>query len=129
MTGAQKKQLALVALFAIVAVLLWLLRRGSQTVIQQGGGLTLGGFSLPGFNMPPRGPPISLPPFGTNEADFSMIGACCSDCSGRTTGRQSYMPASPFTYVYNEGNKGPNIFVYYPPAPPKPKSFMSASFG
>lgn len=118
----QQKTAAVIGGVILVLIIALFLRRRQQTIIQQGGGITLGGFSLPGIDMPPRGPPLVLPPFGINDANFSMIGACCADCSGAGP-RTSYMPAaSRFTYVYNEGNRGPNIFVYQPPPPPKQQS-------
>jgi hypothetical protein len=133
MSKNDQKRLGIGAAIVLIAVLiLLLLRKRHNTVYNQSGNVVLGGVNVPGYNFGPRSPFV-IPGLNAGQPweRLSAIGACCSDCAGSAP-RTNYAPASPaLTIVFNEGNKGPNVYNYINPSPPAPKLSalpMSASY-
>lgn len=114
----------------LLLILLLLLKRGGgagSSVINNRGGFTLPGVTLPAFDFQPSTTAFQLPPMGADPMRLTMIGACCSDCSGAKP--VSYLPGrSGPTFVTNEGAKGANIFINYPPPQPAPPKRSVAFF-
>ena len=123
----RKQKMAIAGIVAVV-IIVWLLTRGKNGAVNRinnGGSLNMGGTPglgnvfVGGLEIPGRSP-FSVPDFGAGASarDWTMIGACCADCSGKTQLRQSYRAASPpISYVYNQGASGPTIHNYITQAP------------
>ncbi len=109
------KKLLLLGGVAIVILLLLVFRRAANsTVVTQGGNVSLGDVSIPAVQFSER-KPFSIPGFGNPADRLSAIGACCSDCAS-TRPVTAYRPAvAGPTIVFNEGQKGNNVYNFAPP--------------
>lgn len=114
----KQKALTIGAAILVIVALVFFWPKSRQIVRQNNGDVASPVFgSIGGITI--NRAPFVLPSLNMGEPweRLSAIGACCSDCSGSAP-RQSYERAgSGNTFVTNEGNRGPNIFNYFSPAP------------
>jgi hypothetical protein len=113
MSDKDKKVVAIVGAIILVVIALLFFGKKKSVVYNQTGDVVLPAATLAGMPTFTRAPFV-LPDLNyQNNASLSAIGACCSDCSEKAKPTQSYKSAAnPLTFVFNEGNKGPNIFNY-----------------
>jgi len=110
------------AAIIVIAALFFLFRGGSTSaaVVQNVPGTTQAPGGVTVQNVTFNRDPFVIPTLNAGERwqGLSAIGACCADCSGATP-RQSYTPAGSRgpTIIFNEGDRGANVFNYFTPAP------------
>lgn len=114
MTKGDKRALYIGGAIIVVIALLLFMRKSSTVIQQSSGSIVMPqseGFTMPSFLRKPFVMP-ALPNIAPYER-LSAIGACCSDCSEKKP-TQSYTPSvNPLTIVFNEGNKGGNVYNYF----------------
>lgn len=117
MTEANKR-IAIIGGTAFIAVLLLLMfRRGGAVGNAAASGE---GFALPTVTGPNIGPityggdsvAYVIPGLDLGGPDLSMIGACCSDCMQSNSGDPFGQAGPRYSYVFNAGNQGPNVYNY-----------------
>lgn len=117
MSDEDKKRIVIVGgIIIIAAIILMLMGKNSATVVQRGGAIpsTANSFGDVIVNRQP----FTIPDLGVirGSDSLSAIGACCADCRP-SNAPKSYTSFPSTTIVFNEGDKGPNIFNYYTPTP------------
>lgn len=122
----QQKRLLIIVVVIIIALILFMRNGGSNTtVVNNGEAPPLINVMSPTYNIGGR-TPFVLPDFavGASSNNLSAIGACCADCSGRTTTPTYRNNTSPqITFVTNQANRGPNVYNYFDLAPSQPVGF------
>lgn len=116
-------------IFVVAIILMMQGRDGSRTIVNQAGAVPNNDLMNFGDVVVQR-QPFTLPDFGVVRAadKLQAIGACCADCRPSAGVRNSYAPAMPrTTIVFNEGDKGANVFNYYAPKPQTFKPYGIAS--
>lgn len=123
----KQKQAAVIVGTVILAVLLLLFfrSRASGTTIARNspydipgvGATQLGDIIIQGSG------PIEIPGLNFGNPDLSMIGSCCMDCASSAAPANVPNGTSGFTYVYNAGDNGPNVYNYTNVTQTAPQSY------
>jgi hypothetical protein len=73
---------------------------------------------------------FNLPGLDLSGPDYSMIGACCSDClQTQTTPVDPYYSGGGNTYVFNAADQGPTIYNYNQASPYGGKTMLVGNAG
>lgn len=119
------------AAIIVIVALIFFFRSGSASAANvqnvSGGSFQPAGVTVQNYTF--NREPFTIPALNVGERwqGLSAIGACCADCSGSTP-RQQYTPAGSNgpTIIFNEGDRGPNVFNYFNPAP---TTYVPRSYG
>lgn len=121
-----QKRLLIIAVVTIIALILFMRNGGSSiTNVSNSEGLPLNNIDSPTIVIEGRAPFI-LPDFGIGASsnELSAIGACCADCSARSSTPTYRANSGPqITFVTNQANRGPNVYNYFELASSQPVGF------